>query len=71
MQSNVSYLLLDPLSCSVYFALRTSSCSRYRMHCLHESVFLRTSVLHCLQVRLMAKEHLGRYKNTFDCLTKV
>ncbi len=31
--------------------------------------------LHCpdvvIQVRLMAKEHLGRYKNTLDCLRQV
>ena len=25
----------------------------------------------CGQVRLMAKEHLGRYKNTWDCLMQV
>lgn len=25
----------------------------------------------CLQVRLMAKEHLGRYRNTMHCLTEV
>lgn len=29
------------------------------------------AIFGAVQVRLMAKEHLGRYKNTFDCLIKV
>ena len=33
--------------------------------------YISTNFLFGVQVRLMAKEHLGRYKNTMDCLQKV